>query len=98
MDSVIRDILTILVPALLIVGGGAFQYWRFMQRTEADKKKDQSDYQLKADQAAWQRVNEVMAEQAETNIERKREIVTLKQEIAQLKTEIKYLEELLNEQ
>ena len=84
------EILQIIIPAVLIVGGGSVAYWRFMQEQESTKRQDESDYRLKADNAAWQRVNCVITELKADNTE-------LKSENRQLAKENQYLRELLDE-
>ena len=69
--TLLLDILQIVIPALLIVGGGALGYWKFLHQQEAkDKlriaelKAQGASHRLKADDAAWKRMMQVMDDQS----------------------------------
>ena len=56
----ILEILQILIPAVLIVGGGGIAYWRFLQEQENNKRiynterqQEMRDYKLEAERMAW---------------------------------------------
>lgn len=63
MDTqTLLDVLQIVVPAIMIAGGGAVAWWKYLQQREAEK----DNFKVQADQAAWQRVQDTISRQADT--------------------------------
>jgi chromosome segregation ATPase len=63
--SILLDVLQIVVPALLIVGGGALGYWKYLQDKASKQGEIWGDFKLQAEQAAWERVKHTIDMQAE---------------------------------
>ena len=91
------DVLQILIPALLIVGGGAAAYWRYIRDQERAGSNAASEFRLKAGQAAWERVQYTVDSQAERINALEVEVKELRQEVEELRTENRVLSNLLDE-
>lgn len=99
------DILQIIIPALLIVGGGAIAYWKFLQEQENKSQQRAADREqalveqegtlannkLKAEEAVWVRLK------ATIDIQAKR-IDHLEEEVEKLRAENKLLRNMLKGQ
>lgn len=89
------DILQIIIPVLLIVGGGALAYWKFLQEQErkqvihdAEISQAATNNKMKAEEASWKRVNETIEAQA-------KRIDHLEEDVRKLREENKILREML---
>ncbi len=66
------EVLRSVVPIVIAAGAGGAAYWKNLQANEQARKKllaeesrTKRDYRLKADDAAWERVHDVITEQQE---------------------------------
>ena len=96
-DSVVWNILQIVIPSLLFVGGGSIAYWKWLQEqnrntkeAKVKQKQELSDYKLRADQAAWERVQYTIDYQDSR-------IKDLQERCVELESEVKTLREMLKE-
>lgn len=92
-NSTLIGVLQIIVPALLIVGGGAVAYWKFLQEREAtralmndEERKVWLENRLKFDEASWLRLKETIDIQSAR-------IDALEEEVKKLRQENKVLEQ-----
>jgi len=82
------DVLQIVIPALLIVGGGAVAYWKYLQEKGRllrldSQKEDQilGEYKLEAERAAWEQVKHVIEMQAIRIDAQEARIASLEQDV-----------------
>ena len=97
------DVLQIIIPALLIVGGGSVGWWKYLQeqerqkviseakrkKEEQERQKDLSDYRLQADKAAWERVKSTISIQADRINAQDKKILALEQQVEDYHSEAK---------
>ena len=90
---VLLEILQIVVPALLIVGGGGIAYWKFLRQQAVDKNKDNNalnkelrqqlaEYVLTAEKEVWSNVEQTMKRQSLKLAEQEAKMAVLEEEFA----------------
>ena len=98
------DVLQIIIPALLIVGGGAIAYWKFLREQDnkyqdrVEKRKHDAyareqillDTRLKTDEAIWVRMQGIIEKQSSR-------IDHLEEEVNKLREENNLLRSMLEE-
>ena len=102
--SILLDVLQIVIPAILIVGGGGVAYWKYLQERHRvssagarEHEQRWADYKLKAEQAAWERVKHTIDMQAARIDDQDERIEELEREFRESKRCIRILEEKFGE-
>jgi len=87
----ITEILKVIIPVLLAAGTGGLALWRTLQAEERHKRERSSEWDAErsrirheADDAAWQRVQDTMAQDHDTITELRATVDGLKVRIAAL--------------